>query len=102
MHASGLNEKEMALLLILEQAKKLPPREGARQHAQEGKSWSEIAHQLGLEPAEAEKLIIEITRETSRVNNRRGFSVYFDEVVLLRCFCWLEEVSHKKKALGSC
>ncbi|OGR04622.1 MAG: hypothetical protein A2520_01240 [Deltaproteobacteria bacterium RIFOXYD12_FULL_53_23] len=52
MHASGLNEKEMALLLILEQAKKLPPREGARQHAQEGKSWSEIAHQLGLEPAD--------------------------------------------------
>ncbi|OGR00289.1 MAG: hypothetical protein A2505_09685 [Deltaproteobacteria bacterium RIFOXYD12_FULL_55_16] len=59
LRASGLNEKELALLLILEHAKKLPPHEGARQHAQEGKSWSEIAHQLGLEPAEAGKLMID-------------------------------------------
>lgn len=59
LRALGLNEKEMALLLILDQTGKLTPREGARQHAQEGKSWSEIAHQLGVEPADAGKLMIE-------------------------------------------
>ncbi|MFH1020967.1 MAG: hypothetical protein V1782_10230 [Pseudomonadota bacterium] len=59
LRATGLNEKEMALLLILDHAGKLPPHEGARQHAQEGKSWSEIAHQLGIEPADAGKLIMD-------------------------------------------
>ena len=59
LRASGLNEKEMTLLLVLDRAGKLAPQEGARQHAQEGKSWSEIAHQLGIEPAEAGKLIID-------------------------------------------
>ena len=59
LRASGLNEKEMALLLIMDKAGKLPPLDGARQHAKEGKSWSEIAHQIGIEPAEAGKLIID-------------------------------------------
>lgn len=59
LRASGLNEKEMALLLIVAQAGKLPQEDGARQRIQEGKSWSEIAHQQGIEPAEAGRLIID-------------------------------------------
>jgi hypothetical protein len=48
----------MALVLILDHTGKLSPHDGAQQHAKEGKSWSEIAHQLGIEPPEAGQLII--------------------------------------------
>lgn len=59
LRAARLNEKEMTLLLLLERTGKLPSLDGVRLHAREGKSWSEIANQLGIEPAEAGKLIID-------------------------------------------
>lgn len=66
LRGANLSEKEITLLLILDQVKKLSPFEGAKQHSQEGKSWSEIAHQFGIEPAEAGKLIIDYQTNTPK------------------------------------
>jgi hypothetical protein len=58
LRATGLNEKELALIFILAQAKGSPPSTFATQYQKEGKSWSEIADSLGIEPAAAGKLIL--------------------------------------------
>ena len=55
---SGLNEKEMALLFILVHAGGLKPEALVMQYKKQGRSWSEIAYNLGLEPDAAGKLIL--------------------------------------------
>lgn len=66
LRGANLNQKEITLLLILEQTKKLSPLDGVRQHSKEGKSWSEITHQLGVEPADAGELIIDYQANTQK------------------------------------
>lgn len=56
---NGLNEKEMTLVLILAHARDQNPAALVRQYTNQGKSWSEIAYNLGIEPAVAGKLILE-------------------------------------------
>ncbi len=58
LRKSGLNEKEMALLFILVHAKDQELEVLMGQHNRQGKSWSEIAHNLGVEPVTAGKLIL--------------------------------------------
>lgn len=55
---SGLNEKEMALLFIMAHTSNIIPVDLAAQHLKNGKSWSEIANNLGIEPVSAGKLIL--------------------------------------------
>ena len=55
---SGLNEKEIALVFILSQARKQRPEKLVEQYRNEGKSWSAIAHSLGIEPEAAGKMIL--------------------------------------------
>ena len=54
----GLNEKELALLFILAHAGGQEPQTLFERRSKEGKSWSEIADDLGIEPAAAGKLIL--------------------------------------------
>jgi len=58
LRMSGLNEKEMALLFILVHAGGLKPEALVMQYKKQGRSWSEIAYNLGLEPDAAGKLIL--------------------------------------------
>ena len=58
LRMSGLNEKEMALLFILVHAGGLKPETLVKQYKKQGRSWSEIAYNLGLEPDAAGKLIL--------------------------------------------
>jgi len=58
LRKAGLNEKEMALLFILVHAKDQKLEVLVEQYNRQGKSWSEIAHNLGVEPATAGKLIL--------------------------------------------
>ncbi|MCF6291266.1 MAG: hypothetical protein L3J03_09775 [Desulfobacterales bacterium] len=55
---SGLNQREINLLLILAHAGNRQPGEIAAMYTREGKSWSEIAASLGIEPVEAGRLIL--------------------------------------------
>lgn len=57
--AAGLNEKELALLFVLAHAGERKPEVLAARHSKEGKSWSEIANRLNIEPAVAGKLILQ-------------------------------------------
>lgn len=57
LRASGLNEKEMALVLVLTHNKDKQPTELVKLYKKEGKSWSEIAYNLGIEPGMVGKLI---------------------------------------------
>lgn len=57
--SEGLNEKEMALVLILAHAGNQQPEVLVSLHNREGRSWSAIAHDLGIEPAAAGKLILQ-------------------------------------------
>jgi hypothetical protein len=57
--SEGLSEKEMALVLILAHAGNRQPEALVLLHNKEGKSWSTIAHDLGIEPAAAGKLILQ-------------------------------------------
>ena len=58
LRKSGLTEKEMALLFVLVHAKDQKLEVLMEQYKGQGKSWSEIAHNLGVKPAEAGKLIL--------------------------------------------
>lgn len=58
LRMSGLNEKEMALVFILAYARNKKVEELVHKHNRQGMSWSEIANDLGVEPAEAGKLIL--------------------------------------------
>ena len=58
LRSAGLNEKEMALVLILSRTKDKKPAELAQKY-KKGESWSQIANGLGVEPGAAGKLIIQ-------------------------------------------
>jgi hypothetical protein len=58
LRMSGLNEKEMALLFILSHTSEIQPEALMDQYKIKGRSWSEIASSLGVEPAVAGKLIL--------------------------------------------
>lgn len=59
LRATGLNEKELALVFILAHAKGKQPDTLVAHYQKEGKSWSEIADSLGVDPAAAGKLILD-------------------------------------------
>lgn len=56
---SGLKDKEINLLFILTHAGRRELREIAAMYTEEGRSWSEIADSLGIEPATAGRLILQ-------------------------------------------
>jgi len=58
LHKAGLSEKEITLVLILVHVRDQKTAPLLKQHNKYNKSWSEIAHNLGIEPAEAGKLIM--------------------------------------------
>jgi hypothetical protein len=58
LRMSGLNEKEMNLIFILAHAREQNPEVLVEQYKKQGRSWSEIAHNLGVEPDATGKLII--------------------------------------------
>ena len=58
LRVSGLDEKEMALLFILVHVGGQKPQVLVEQYLKLGRSWSEIAYNLGLEPNAAGKLIL--------------------------------------------
>ena len=56
--AYGLDEKEMVLVFILAHFKNQKPEIFVGQYKKQGSSWSQIAFNLGIEPAAAGKLIM--------------------------------------------
>jgi len=54
---SGLDEKEMNLIFILAYAREQRPEALVELYKEKGKSWSEIAFNLGVEPKMAGKLV---------------------------------------------
>ena len=56
--AYGLSEKEMTLVFILAHFKNQKPEIFVGQYKKQGSSWSQIAFNLGIEPAAAGKLIM--------------------------------------------
>jgi len=58
LRRSGLDEREMPLLLVLAYASNREPAALARQHEEKGMSWSGIAYSLGIEPGRAGELIL--------------------------------------------
>lgn len=59
LRMSGLNEKHMALVFILSHKSEIQPEKLVEQYKIMGRSWSEIAHTLGLEPKAVGRLILE-------------------------------------------
>ena len=58
LRKSGLNEKEIALLFILAHTSEIQPVALMEQYIKKGRSWSEIANSLGIEPEAAGKLLL--------------------------------------------
>ena len=58
LRKAGLNEKEISLLFILSHVSGREPATLLKQRRQQNESWSEIAHNLGVEPAAAGKLVL--------------------------------------------
>jgi hypothetical protein len=58
LRKTGLNEREMALVLILAHLRDVKPANLVELSRKKGKSWSEIAHNLGIEPAVAGKYVL--------------------------------------------
>ena len=58
LRKAGLSEKEITLVFILVHVSNQKTATLLAQHNEHNKSWSEIAHNLGIEPAEAGKLIM--------------------------------------------
>lgn len=58
LRMSGLNEKEMNLIFILAHAREQNPEVLVEQYKKQGRSWSEIAHNLGVEPDATGKLVL--------------------------------------------
>lgn len=54
----GLSEKEINLVLILQHVSEIQPAALAEQYTQKGRSWSEIAFNLGVTPKKAGRLIM--------------------------------------------
>ena len=59
LRMSGLNEKQLALVFILSYVSEIPSEKLVEQYKKLGRSWSEIAHNIGLEPKAAGRLILE-------------------------------------------
>jgi hypothetical protein len=57
LHRAGLDKKEINLVLLLAHASKTRPEKLVQQYRKKGRSWSEIASNLGLEPRETGRLI---------------------------------------------
>ena len=57
LRMSGLNEKEINLISIFAHAREQQPEVLVEQYKNQGRSWSEIAHNLGVEPDTTGKLI---------------------------------------------
>jgi len=64
LKASGLNEKEIALVFILAYVSEIPPEALVMQYKEQGRSWSEIAFNLGMEPDETGKRILAYPEKT--------------------------------------
>ncbi|MFC1523912.1 hypothetical protein ACFL6N_03895 [Thermodesulfobacteriota bacterium] len=60
IRTAGLNEKEINLLYILAHTAKKKPEDFLSLYKNKGKSWSEIAADLGIEAAEVGKLIMNL------------------------------------------
>lgn len=58
LKTAGLNVKEMTLLFILAHLSEIHPEALMAQYRVNGRSWSEIAYNLGVEPQAAGKLIL--------------------------------------------
>lgn len=58
LRMSGLNSREINLTLILNHVSEIQPETLAAQYKKQGRSWSEIAYNLGLSPKETGKLIL--------------------------------------------
>ena len=65
LHQSGLSPREKALVLTLAEHTGAPPKSITAQNRTKGLSWSEIAHNFGLEPAEVGKLVLAPTLSES-------------------------------------
>lgn len=55
---SGLSEKETALVFILSHVSEIPPEALVKLYREKGRSWSEIAFNLGMEPDQVGKRIL--------------------------------------------
>jgi hypothetical protein len=60
LNQAGLSPRETALVLTLAEHVGIPPGKIAAQNRTNGLSWSEIAHNFGLAPAEVGKLILAV------------------------------------------
>jgi len=58
MGLAGLSEKEITLSLILSHVSEIQPDALIQQYIKQGRSWSEIAYNLGVEPKAAGRLIL--------------------------------------------
>ena len=58
LRMSGLDEKEMNLVYILAHAREQKPEFLVEKHNSQGESWSEVASNLGFEPAATGELIL--------------------------------------------
>ena len=58
LRQSGLSPRESAVVLTLAEHVGVPPEKIAAQNKTAGLSWSEIAHNFGLQPAEVGKLVL--------------------------------------------
>lgn len=58
LRLAGLNEKEITLIHILSHVSEIEPPALAGQYKDNGRSWSEIAYNLGVEPKTAGRLIL--------------------------------------------
>jgi len=69
LRMSGLNEKEITLTLLLNHVNEIQPEALVEQYKDKGKSWSEIAYSLGVEPKAAGKLILAYPAKKIPENN---------------------------------
>jgi hypothetical protein len=58
LRISGLNEKEITLILILKHVSEIQPEALVDQYKNQGRSWSEIAYNLGVQPKAAGRYIL--------------------------------------------
>jgi len=69
LRISGLNEKEITLVLLLNHVSEIQPGALVEQYKNKGRSWSEIAYNLGMEPKAAGKLILAYPAKIIPENN---------------------------------
>jgi hypothetical protein len=69
LRMSGLSEKEITLILILNHVSEIQPEALVLQYQNQQRSWSEIAHNLGVEPKAAGRLILAYPSKSIPVND---------------------------------